>query len=233
MDLKNILNELDAILDRFRELTAMGNDRPKPASEGEDAKVEGVEGENISALTGKAIASVRRISGSDSDYTLAITAVAGEQADAPGQTGLVFGVVKALRDDIQNGRFQPVATPFHFDAETFGGFLNVAVHQLSRGDRKAAVVLAGSTLETHLKKLASGKGLNIEDEEGNALPVAQVVRELVENGVFDSEEQQRVEEWLALREAASAGAGDTEQISEERVRTMIAGIKAFLLRNPA
>ncbi len=231
MDLKQILDELDTILTRFRELSAVHNDRPKPASEGEDVKVEGVEGKDISALIGKAIASVRRISGSDSDYTLAITAVSEQKADAPGRTGLVFGVVKALRDDIHHGRFQPIADPFHFDAETFGGFLNVAVHQLSRGDQKAAAVLAGSTLETHLRKLASGKGLHIDDEEGNSLPVAQVVRELVENGVFDSEQQQRVEEWLVLREAASAG--DKEQISVERVRTMIAGIKAFLLRNPA
>lgn len=227
MDLKHILNELDTILDRFRELSAVNNGRPKSVSAAEDI----LSGEDISALIGKAIASVRRISGSESDYTLAITAVAEEQADVPDRTGLVFGVVKALRDDIKNGRFQPVATPFHFDAETFGGFLNVAMQQLSRGDRKAAVVLAGSTLETHLNKLAAKNGVDIEDEVGNALPVAQIVRELADKRVFDSEKQQRVEEWLALRKAASAG--ETEQISEDRVGAMIAGIKAFLLRNPA
>jgi len=227
MDLKHILNELDTILDRFRELSAVNNGRPKSVSAAEDI----LSGEDISALIGKAIASVRRISGSDSDYTLAITAVAGEHAEAPARTGLVFGVVKALRDDIQNGRFQPVAAPFHFDAETFGGFLDVAMQQLSRGDRKAAVVLAGSTLETHLNKLATKNGVDIEDEVGNALPVAQIVRELADKHVFDSEKQQRVEEWLALRKAASAG--EAGQISEEQVSTMIFGIKAFLLRNPA
>jgi len=227
MDLKQILNELDTILTRFRELSADNNGRPKSVSATEDI----VSGEDISALIRKAIASVTRISGSDSDYTLAITAVAEESDDAPGRPGLVFGVVKALRDDIQNGRFQPVATPFHFDAETFGGFLDVAMQQLSRGDRKASVVLAVSTLETHLNKLAAKNGLDTEDEEGNGLPVSRIVRELVINGVFDSEEEKRVEEWLALRKAASAGVADP--ISEDQVRTMIAGISAFLVRNPA
>ncbi len=220
VDLKHILNELDTILTRFRELSAIDNGWSKPTSAGK----------NISALIGKAIASVRRISGSESDYTLAITAVAEQKADVPYRTGLVFGVVKALRDDIQNGRFQAVGDPFHFDAETNGGFLNVAMQQLSRGDQKAAVVLAGSTLETHLKKLATKNGLDVEDEEGNALPVAQIVRELTDKSVFDREKQRRVEEWLALRKMASAG--ETEQISVDRVGAMIAGIKAFLVRNP-
>jgi len=231
MDLKYILSELDAILYRYREITGLDKERPEtasPASAGVDVREQA---EEISTLIGKAIASVKRISGSESDYALAITAVAAEHDVAPGRIGLVFGVVKALRDDIQNGRFQPDAAPFHFDAETFGGFLEVAMQQLSRGDRKAAVLLAVSNLETHLNKLAAKNGLDIGDEGGNALPVARIVRELAEDGIFDSEEQRRVEEWLALRKAASSG--EPEPISEERVRTMIAGIKAFLLRNPA
>jgi len=230
MDLKHIISELDAILERFRELAAIDDGGSKTVSDASAGENLGQKAEDISALIGKAIASVRRISGNDSDYTLAIKAVAAEQDDVPGRTGLVFGVVKALRDDIQNGRFQPAAAPFHFDAETFGGFLEVAMQQLSRGDRKAAVLLAVSNLETHLNKLAAKNGLDFEEEEGAALPVARIVRELADNGVFDSEEQRRVEEWLALRKAASSG--EPEPISEERVRTMIAGIKAFLLRNP-
>ncbi len=220
MDLEQILNELDAILSKYREISGMDNGRPSA----------GLAGREIGPLITKAISTVRKISGSESDYTLAITAVAGEQEDVPDRTGLVFGVLKALRDDIRHGRFQPVADPVYFDAPAFAGFLNVAMQQLSRGDVKAAAVLAGSTLETHLRKLAVKNGLDIEDEQGNALPVAQVVLEMTENGVFGSDELQRVEEWLAVRKAASAG--EAGQISEEQVHTMIAGISAFLTRNP-
>ncbi len=220
MDLEHILSELDGILERFRELSGMDNGRPADGSSGDDLRV----------LIKKAITAVRKISGSESDYTMAIAAVAEEKEGTPGREGLVFGVVKALRDDIRHGRFQPVSDPVFFDAGTFGGFLNVAMQQLSRGDYKAAAVLAGSTLETHLRKLASRNGLDFEDPDGKPLPVDQVVQDLVESGVMDGEERRRVEDWLALREAASAD--KTEQISADQIGAMIAGVKAFLVRNP-
>ena len=221
MDREHILNELDGILARYREVSGMDNGRPSVR----------VAGQSVGTLIRKAVSAVAKISGSESDYSLAIAAVAEERERGAGQAGLVFGVVKALRDDIRHGRFAPVADPVYFDAPAFGGFLNVAMQQLSRGDRKAAAVLAGSTLETHLKKMAAKNGLEIDDEEGNPLPVSQVVLELAENGLFESDELQRVDEWLALRKAASAG--EAGQLSEERVRTMIAGISAFMVRNPA
>lgn len=239
MDERKIEKELDEILaayHAFRARQQREQERDIDHQQTDQGKVPDAETdisreEEIGQLVARVVAAVERISGRDSEYRLGISAFIDKEPVTSDSTALVFGVVKALRDDIQNGRFQPVAAPFHFDAETFGGFLDVAMQQLSRGDCKAAVVLAGSTLEKHLNKLATKNGLDIENEEGNALPVARTVRELAGKGVFDSKEQQRVEEWLALRKAASTGVADP--ITEDQVRTMIAGIKAFLLRNPA
>ncbi len=217
MDQKLILNELDGILEKYRELSGMDNGRPSS-------------GTDMIALINKAVSAVKRITGSESDYTLAITAIAEEKEGQPGGTAMVFGVVKALRDDIRQGRYSPAPDPVYFDPHAFVGFLNVAMNQLSRGDIRAAAVLAGSTLETHLRKMAARSGLEIEDAAGNILPVSGVITALVGTEALGAEEKERVDVWLGIRETASTDGADL--LSEDQVRTMIAGINAFLTRNP-
>lgn len=217
MDQNHILSELDGILEKYRELSGMDNGRPSA-------------GTDMRSLIDKAVSAVRKFSGGESDYTLAITVIAEEYEGQPGGAGLVFGVLKALRDDIRQGRFAPVPDPMYLDPGSFLGFLNVAMQQLSRGDVKAATVLAGSTLETHLRKMASRNGLDIEDAEGAPLPVSRVVTSLIGSGALGEKERQSVEGWLDMRAAASSGRA--EQLAEDQVRTMIAGINAFLTRNP-
>ena len=81
-----------------------------------------------------------------------------------GIVGKLFSIAKALRDDIKAGCLKSFAELIH--GELFGDFLEMAKHLLDEGYKDAAAVIAGSTLEGHLRQLCGLYGVSTTTATG-------------------------------------------------------------------
>ena len=91
-------------------------------------------------------------------------------------------------------------------------------------------MLAGSTLEVHLKKLCNKNGVNIISN-GKSKKAESLNAELKTGGVYALFEQKNITAWLDLRN--SAAHGKYSEYDKDQVRLLIANIRDFLTRHPA
>ncbi len=113
----------------------------------------------------------------------------------------------------------------------FGDFLEMADHLLSGGFKDAAAVIAGSTLEGHLRQLAEKVGIPSTDAEGHPMKADRLNADLVKDGAYEKTDQKAITAWLGLRNDAAHG--DYEKYEAGQVGPMIAGIRDFIRRKPA
>lgn len=111
------------------------------------------------ALVTRAIAAVHRISGAGSPYSLDIERILIKLPHLHDHTSSIVGVVRALRDDVKAGYLQTLVELVH--GEVFSDFIDMAQHLKDTGYKDAAAVVAGSTLEGHIRGSPLGSGLHI------------------------------------------------------------------------
>lgn len=143
-----------------------------------------------------------------------------------------IGVIEALRRDITAGYVHSVEELLH--GELFGDFLFMADHLLSEGYKDAAAVIAGSTLESHLRTLCEKHGIAIEHSRAGELRPKNadlLNAELAKAETYSKLDQKSVTAWLDLRNKAAHGHYDEYQ--KDQVGLMIAGIRDFVARFPA
>lgn len=120
-------------------------------------------------------------------------------------------------------------------AELFSDFLEMAEHLLEEGYKDAAVVIAGSTLESHLKRLATAAGISLTllSPKGDTVhkKADALNSELVKAKVYTLSEQKQITAWLGIRNDAAHG--DYAKVLSDMVRMMIMGISDFTVRHPA
>jgi hypothetical protein len=90
----------------------------------------------------------------------------------------------------------------------------------------AAAVLIGGVLEQFLRSWADEKCLNTSRETIDAYSVALRGAELI-----DKQDKKDIDAWAGLRNLAAHGRFD--QLSKERVETMLAGVNLFLRKHDA
>src|SRR5690606_15046720 len=73
------------------------------------------------------------------------------------------GVARSLLSDVQNDYLKSLEELIHGDV--FGDFLEMAEHLTANGFKDAAAVIAGSTLEAHLRHLCAKHGV-VGDVDG-------------------------------------------------------------------
>ncbi|HML96707.1 MAG TPA: hypothetical protein PKC29_14890 [Thermodesulfobacteriota bacterium] len=144
----------------------------------------------------------------------------------------IIGVVRSLRHDISKGYLQNFTELIH--GVLFVDFLEMSHHLLKEGYKDAAAVIAGSSLEAHLRQLCVRNGIDTEYErEGDVRPkkADALNAELGKAKIYSILDQKSVTAWLDLRNDAAHGHYDKYVI--EQVSLMISGIRDFILRNPA
>jgi hypothetical protein len=145
----------------------------------------------------------------------------------------IIGVAKALRDHLKAGYVQSLVEVVHGDI--FGDFLEMATHLLENRYKDAAAVIAGSTLESHLRELCRKAGIPIETTraDGTVSPKkADVMNsDLASAAIYSKLDQKNVTAWLGLRN--SAAHGKYTEYAQEQVAVMIMGIQDFVVRTPA
>ena len=139
-----------------------------------------------------------------------------------------IGVAKALLSDIQNGYMESFEELVHGDV--FGDFLEMSDHLLDAGYKDAAAVLAGSTLEVHMKKLCGKYGVETTSR-GKTKKADLLNSELEKEGAYTKLDQKNITAWLGLRNKAAHG--NYAEYTKDQVRLFVSSIRDFVTRHPA
>jgi hypothetical protein len=138
-------------------------------------------------------------------------------------------IAEAIRDDIAAGWLTPVVELAH--ADTYAGYLEMAAGLNDQAIKDPAAVIAGTSLEVHLKALATKHGISLKLESGAPKKMNAVNAELKAAGVYNALEHQQVLAWLVVRNAAAHG--NYGEYDQATVKAMIEGVGNFTRKYPA
>lgn len=177
------------------------------------------------SLVTRAIAVTHRITGTNSTYSREIERLINQDPPLHLHTSSILGVTQALRDDISGGYLQNLTELVH--AEIFADFLDMGQHLCDNSYKDAAAVLSGSTLESHLKKLATKYGIQTEIA-GKPVKADKLNADLTKAGIYTILDQKNITAWLDLRNKAAHG--NYSEYNIDQVKLLIGGIRDFIAR---
>lgn len=158
---------------------------------------------------------------------------AAELVRAENQTSyrlrVLLGIATALRDDIRDGWLTSVVELVH--ADTYTDYLEMAEGLMGQGYKDPAAVIAGTSLEVHLKALATKHGLSLQLPSGAPKKMDAVNSELKATGTYNALEHKQVTAWLGLRNLAAHG--DYADYDDAAVKALIIGVRDFAAKYPA
>ncbi len=179
-------------------------------------------------------ACIGRYSSHGSSYTTeANTYVAMSRNASVGGYGVdrLKGLLRSLRRDIEAGHLRNVESLV--SAGIFTDLLGQAEHLVEGSYRRAAAVLAGGTLEEHLRKLAAANGVPLQDAQGKPKKASALNAELYKANVLGKAEQAQVDAWQKIRNDAAHGTPDFETVhTDADIARMISGIRDFVVKHP-
>jgi hypothetical protein len=184
---------------------------------------------NGTDLATRAYAAIERISGPASFYSRKGRMIIEQHHSGRSQIIHLAGVLQSLLSDIKAGYLRSVEEIVH--GELFGDFLEMARHLTESGYKDAAAVIAGSSLEAHLRQLAKRAGISTENSDGAPKKADLLNAELTKAGVYSGLDQKNVTAWLDLRNKAAHGRYG--EYSKEQVPLLIDSIQNFMTRYPA
>jgi hypothetical protein len=179
-------------------------------------------------LQTRCLAAIERTIGRNSVYYERATALSETKDHAYGQLAGQIGVAKSLLSDVQNGYLKSLEEIIHGDV--FSDFLEMADHLTANGYKDAAAVLAGSTLEAHLRQLCTKHGVSTTFN-GKSKKADTMNAELVKVGTYSKLDQKNVTAWLGLRNDAAHG--NYSEYNSGQVKLLTSGIRDFITRCPA
>ena len=174
----------------------------------------------VTDLQTRCISAIERVAGQSSNYY--IRAMKHDILDRQ------IGVVKALISDIQNGYLVFFEELAH--SNVFSDYIEMSEYLLDRDYKDAAAVIAGSTLEVHLRLLCTKNEVSTEVDGKNKM--ANVMNEdLAKKNVYKKLDQKSITSWIDLRN--NAAHGNYDEYDKDQVKLQIAGIRNFIARYPA
>ena len=183
----------------------------------------------ITDLQTRCIAAIQRASGSDSIYIRRAIEIAEQKTHVYTHVALQIGVLKALLSDIKNGHLTSIQELIHGDL--FSDFLEMSHHLLTKGYKDAAAVLAGSTLESHLKNLCKKYQIRVTGPNGRSKSTDLLNADLEKHGVYTKLDQKNVTAWIALRN--NAAHGKYSEYTKSQVQLLVSSVQDFITRHPA
>jgi len=141
----------------------------------------------------------------------------------------VAAIAGALRDDIAAGWLSSVIELAH--ADTYADYLAMADGLAVQHYKDAAAVIAGTSLEVHLKALAAKESIDLQAPNGTPKRASILNDELKREGVYSALEHKQIIAWLAIRN--SAAHGTYADYDEAAVKSLIEGVGNFAVRYPA
>jgi hypothetical protein len=138
-------------------------------------------------------------------------------------------ILKAIRGEIEGGWLFTVRGLV--TAEVFTDFMDMAEYLLESGYKDPAAVIAGSTLEGHLRQLCMKNGVPVvKQKDGKDVPqkADQLNIDLAKAEVYAKLDLKNVTAWLDLRNKAAHG--EYTVYNADQVKGMITGIAEFMAR---
>ncbi len=176
----------------------------------------------------RCLAAIERVSGRNSIYFQQAMSAIDNKDHEWNNLMRQMGVTQSLLYDIERDYLKTYEEIIHGDL--FSDFLEMADHLLDSGYKDAAAVIAGSTLEAHLKQLGKKVGIALEVNDKPKKADA-LNSELVKFGTYTKLDQKNVTAWLGLRNDAAHG--NYSGYNSEQVKLLISCIKDFIARVPA
>jgi len=142
--------------------------------------------------------------------------------------GLAAALQDALHDDLLDGFEQLI------HGELFSDFLDMAEHLLEKKFNVAAAVVAGCSLESHIRQLCIKNGLPVtEQKNGKTVHIraAKMNDDLRAANVYDANQNKIISSFLGTRNDAAHPT--KKEITEGTVQAMTVGIRAFMVDYPA
>ena len=174
-----------------------------------------------------------RLVGRDSEYYRHIEEILNsKQWNLRYKLSQIMSSLKGLLQDLKSGYLKSLSEIIHDDV--FSDFLEMASYLLQEGYKDAVAVIAGSTLEEHLRKLCTKNGIETEVETTKGIrpnPTDRINADLKKQQIYTKGEQKQITAWLDIRNNAAHGKYD--EYDKNQVELMIIGIKDFFVRNPA
>lgn len=185
--------------------------------------------QDVKALQSRCLAAIDRVVGRNSSYYDSTDRILNENNHAWGHLAGLIGVVQSLLFDLRNDYLKTLEELIHSDV--FADFLEMADHLTDSGYRDAGAVVAGSTLEAHLRKLAAKLGVSVVTSAGKPVKADRLNAEIVKAGGYSKLDQKNVTAWLGLRNDAAHG--NYGAYDKSQVKLLVAGIRDFITRNSA
>jgi len=216
------LAQLDEVLAEFTELRCRSDyDGMSDLPEAE-----------VMCFASRAEAAIVRIGGRPSAYADQADRVVKANDYIGFKARALAGILKSLRSDVAAGYVRSQRELLH--AEVFADFLEMAQHLASEGYKDPAAVVAGSSLEAHLRQLCIKVSIPSDTTNGSSTVPKKADRintELAAADVYSKLDQKSVTAWLDLRNKAAHGRYAEYELAQ--VNLQIAGIRDFIARNPA
>lgn len=183
----------------------------------------------LSDLETRCIASIERITGQKSPYSRKLAEINGQKfVYLSNRLATQIGVAKGLLSDIQNDYLKSFEEILHGDL--FNDFLEMAEYLSKNRYKDAVAVIAGSTLEVHIRQLC--EKFNVPTMSGNKRKKTETLNtELAKAGAYNKSDQKTVTACLDIRN--SAAHGDYSEYDNDRVKLLIDQIRYFINQHPA
>jgi len=184
------------------------------------------------ALIARARGAIEKISGKDSSYSIQMNEILSMHANEEYKAELLVGVIYGLEEDLRHGFLTSLTDMVH--GELFSNYMDMAQYLLSEGYKDAAAVIAGSTLEEHLRQLCKKHGISLQvtSKDGTPQPKkASVMNQDLGRQIISLYDQKQVTAWLDLRNNAAHGKYD--EYTKAQIDLLIGGLRDFISRHPA
>lgn len=185
------------------------------------------------ALVTRAISAIHRITTSNSTYAQDLSRTLTNHKSIYRHMEPIMGIIHGLRHDLTQGYINNIVETIH--SNIFSDFIEMAQHLCDNRYKDAAAVIVGSTLESHLRALCEKWGVSIEisKSDGHIVPkkADALNSDLASKNAYNKLDQKNVTAWLDLRNNAAHGKYD--QYTQDQVSFLLAGVRDFIVRNPA
>lgn len=133
------------------------------------------------------------------------------------------GVLKALKDDIENGFLTNVRELVL--AEVFTDFFDMASHLLEAEYKDPSASLVGAILEDGLRKICEKLDVQVKGSDD----IGALNAKLADKEIYNRLVQKQIQAWKAIRDSADHGKFNDYKI--EDVESMLKGVQRFLTEN--
>jgi hypothetical protein len=180
----------------------------------------------------RAEAAINKICGEDSAYTSRTRAILGGGYIDRFRVELIIGIVRALKSDLEDGYLYSLSELVR--GEMFENLIEMAEHLVGEGYKDAAAVIAGASLESHLRQLANKYGVSVDytaKDGSNRKKTAEQLNQDLGKNAYNLFDQKQITAWLDLRN--NAAHGNYGGYDEDQVARLIEWVGDFISKNPA